>query len=329
MAAVSSGLLPLRELVGACVHLARRGGRIIKEVHAQGDFGAHNKKAAGDSRDAATLEPAEVLTIADTRCQDAIVTSLRSMFPGIRIVGEEDASPSHGELPTRLEEVQPLPVPFDVPDLLAQQLSLVDTCLWIDPLDGTIEFVRNNVHNVTVLIGICVRDRPVAGIIHQPFVGGEDGIVTYGAVGVGVFGDREPAFSSAPPSSLRLAMEPKDVTDPRVQAAVSRLPDAGDPLVSQACGQNLLKVLRGETSAFMQAPGASRWDICAGEALLTTVGGKLTDLDGRPYTYKEGESSYLNAEGVIAACTEAVHDRVSKAFAEEPEERAAKRSKIE
>jgi 3'(2'), 5'-bisphosphate nucleotidase len=48
-----------------------------------------------------------------------------------------------------------------------------DVTVWVDPLDGTKEFVEGPEHwnGVSVLIGIAVRGVPVAGIIHQPFVG--------------------------------------------------------------------------------------------------------------------------------------------------------------
>merc|ERR1712232_1505880 len=121
------------------------------------------------------------------------------MFPGIRIVGEEDETSGGKEAPTLLQDVQPL-AHMEVPDVLASSLTPTDTCLWVDPLDGTIEFVRNNLHHVAVLIGVAVRDRPVAGVVLEPFVTNErpNGVVTYGAVGVGVFSDHIPAFGNAP-----------------------------------------------------------------------------------------------------------------------------------
>merc|ERR1719464_1207609 len=98
-----------------------------------------------------------------------------------------------------------------------------------------------------------------------------------------------------------LWMEEKHAKNPCLQAACGEL--GISPKISQGCGQNLLKVLRGETSVFVQAPGASRWDTCAGESLLMAVGGKVTDLSGRPYEYRQGAASYLNSEGLIAART--------------------------
>ena len=48
-----------------------------------------------------------------------------------------------------------------------------DVTVWVDPLDGTREFVEGPEHwgSVTVLIGVAVKGVPVAGVIHQPFVG--------------------------------------------------------------------------------------------------------------------------------------------------------------
>lgn len=235
------------------------------------------------------------------------------MFPGLRMVGEEEeASPELQEAATPWEEVPPLADEFEVPAELAASLTVADTCLWIDPLDGTIEFVRGNVHHVCVLIGVAVCNRPVAGVVLEPFVGGEGGQLTYGALGVGVLGDQS-TTTGGPPDDLIVAMEAKHVEDPRLKAAVASLGEAASTKVSQGAGQNLLKVLRGETSAFLQAAGASRWDTCAGEALITAAGGRVTDLDGRPYTYVQGATSYINAEGLIAARTEELHARVAAA----------------
>ncbi|CAK0811939.1 unnamed protein product [Prorocentrum cordatum] len=102
-------VLELNLLLSACAHLARRAGEVMREVRAEGQLGAHNKKLEGDERDAQAMDPAEVLTIADTRSQDVIVSSLRDMFPGIRIVGEEDEASGGKEARTRLSEVPPLP----------------------------------------------------------------------------------------------------------------------------------------------------------------------------------------------------------------------------
>ena len=54
--------------------------------------------------------------------------------------------------------------------------------MWVDPLDGTKEYTEGFLDHVTVLIGIAVGKRAVAGVINQPFFNyenkvGRDGIL--------------------------------------------------------------------------------------------------------------------------------------------------------
>jgi len=333
MASVSR--FDLRTLLSACIHLARRGGAIIRDEHSRGQLGTHNKKIACDARAVAAMPANEVLTVADTRAQDAIITSLRTMFPKLRIVGEEGEVPAL-EQPTGLNEVPLLEEDaFSVPPALAISLTSDDTCLWIDPLDGTKEFVMNRLDNVSVLIGIAVCDRPVAGVILQPFLRGEDdsadGTVAFGAIGAGVHGGLLPTLQSSmaaalpiiaaqPPygkvpmgEEIVIVMSQETYGNARIKDAMDRFDPPPKIVFANACGNKLLRVLRGQASAFVCGPGPSRWDTCAGEALLMAVGGKVTDLDGSPYIYKEG-GTYDNLSGHIAARTEDIHARVLQAF---------------
>jgi len=44
-----------------------------------------------------------------------------------------------------------------------------DAVVWIDPLDGTNDFVKGNLSAVTVLIGLSINNRSRLGIVHNPF----------------------------------------------------------------------------------------------------------------------------------------------------------------
>ena len=44
-----------------------------------------------------------------------------------------------------------------------------DSVIWIDPLDGTNDFVKGNLPAVTVLIGLSINGVSKAGIVHNPF----------------------------------------------------------------------------------------------------------------------------------------------------------------
>merc|ERR1711920_488236 len=143
------------------------------------------------------------------------------------------------------------------------------------------------------LIGIAVRDRPVAGVICKPFDGSEDGRLVYGAVSMGIFGDgidppRAPGCTGgrAGGEDNLIVMSAANTKDPRVVRALERLKVLGCPYrteLSGACGQKLLKLALSQADAFLMGKGASRWDSCVGEALVMTLGDVLTDMDGQLY----------------------------------------------
>ena len=49
--------------------------------------------------------------------------------------------------------------------------NLKEFTVWVDPLDATKEYSEGFLDHVTVLIGIALGKKAVAGVIHQPFYG--------------------------------------------------------------------------------------------------------------------------------------------------------------
>ena len=49
--------------------------------------------------------------------------------------------------------------------------NLSDFTVWVDPLDATKEYTEGFLDHVTVLIGIALGKKAIAGVIHQPFYG--------------------------------------------------------------------------------------------------------------------------------------------------------------
>ena len=50
-----------------------------------------------------------------------------------------------------------------------ESFNTSEATVWIDPLDGTTDFVKGNLESVTVLIGLSIRGKSRAGIIHNVF----------------------------------------------------------------------------------------------------------------------------------------------------------------
>ena len=45
--------------------------------------------------------------------------------------------------------------------------------------------------------------------------------------------------------------------------------------------------------AYVHVTKIKKWDICAGDAILRALGGKLTDLDGKEVDYRDASSSLM------------------------------------
>ena len=61
--------------------------------------------------------------------------------------------------------------------------DLTEATVWIDPLDGTKDFVKGNLSAVTVLIGLAIDGIPKIGVVHNPFRTNENdgkGMTTFG-----------------------------------------------------------------------------------------------------------------------------------------------------
>ncbi len=52
---------------------------------------------------------------------------------------------------------------------LFETFDVKDAVVWIDPLDGTNDFVTGNLTAVTVLIGLSIKGVSRIGIVHNPF----------------------------------------------------------------------------------------------------------------------------------------------------------------
>ena len=129
----------LRELLSSCVDACERGCGRIRSVQAAG-FESSLKIAE---------DPRSALTAADLAAQREIAGALRASWPGLAIVGEEDGSP--GVEGGEEEVLEPLRLDLcgggGGGDAEASAV-LEDVVVYVDPLDGTREFVEGRLANV-------------------------------------------------------------------------------------------------------------------------------------------------------------------------------------
>ena len=262
---------------------AERGGReAIRAVFDSGDLQAVDKdKEASTGAHAPRADGAPAVlhdpqTLADLESQKIIIGNLVRVFGAdLRIVGEEgELENSTGEGARFRQARHDRFSSISFPPALAH-LPLSDVTVWVDPLDGTREFTLGYVNYVTVLVGISLRGRAIAGVVHQPFYGGKyvqkfdplnptfrpapegtpAGRTMWGAVGVGVRGIELADLAAIAPTRS-IVTTTRSHFSPALQALLEQLkPDA--VIRCGGAGSKGLLVLSGE--AGQCAEERDRW----------------------------------------------------------------------
>lgn len=288
-------------LLRECCSLALQAGAVIRQVHAARLAGG-NAVLAGHLKEEGDCK--SVATIADIRAQRVIVNELKRKFPTVAIVGEEEDDNSvvdtgFGGVDTNFHPF----ISTNCLDLVKEKNIKVKSdsiVLYIDPLDGTHEYVEGRVEHVQTLIGIAVNGTPLAGVVGLPFWGqdtgsepsgkldiirgGDGGAVIAGVTDIGTFGFERRVKTE---SNILLASS-SSIKQPAlvaVQNILTSAPYNGKATVVPACGNKILSLLRGECSIAVFNLKTSVWDACATQALLTASGGCMTDLTGSRINY--------------------------------------------
>lgn len=171
--------------------------------------------------------------------------------------------------------------------------------VWIDPLDATKEYTENLLNYVTTMVCITVNGNPVAGVIHSPFLKRTSwGWAEHG---------HSPDLKK--PSSQVSEKEPKIIisrshsgneVNARIQKAFgqnAKITNAG------GAGFKVLALFGDGADAYVHLTLIKKWDICAGDAILRAMGGKMTTLNGKRINYGNARD-YKNKDGLLATLRE-------------------------
>ena len=298
----------ISQLISASIHLVERSGERIVAIRNLDD------KQIGRMSKGLTKEGAnEYITQGDKESHRIITSGLLAMWPKLNLRSEE-----RSEALETTSSVAP-PVAFNAEVMNAvgrdEKVFLKDVMMWIDPLDATQEYTEGGknpelLNYVTVMVCIAVNGEPIAGIIHQPFSKASLKSKTYwGWVGHGLSKTVLESVEHSTKNSKYLKMvvsrtHPGDVTE-LANRSFSGWKELKQ-ISAAGAGFKALAVVRGSADLYLHSTRIKKWDICAGDAMLRTVGGKLTNLKGQSINYGfHGEAT--NEGGVLAARTEDSH----------------------
>lgn len=290
-------------LISSAVSIATRAGAEVTKIVKTGQLGVIDKGVQ------------DFQTEADRTAQRMIVASLAKRFPKCTIVGEEELIEDQ-EADSRLidnsfdPDVLNLTLPNQYEGVTEEQITI-----WVDPLDGTTEFVKGYLEHVTVLIGISVDGESIAGIINQPFYGysasSDIEKVTsrtmWGLVGLGCFG----VTTKQLPNDKLIVTTTASHGNPKIEQSIAALnPD--QVLKVGGAGHKVLLVIEGKAHSYVFASnGCKRWDTSAPEAVLKSLGGRLTDVFGNQIEYRyRTDADYQNYLGIIASTNAQIHNKV-------------------
>lgn len=309
------------KLLSALIDAAHHGSSTIRGMSEEArSYSCIQYKEEGNARSA--------MTLADTLAQKVIVASLLKAFPGINIVGEEDEVVDEAaavDLNTNLDLDF---VGGIYNELMPQEVDLKDVTVYVDPLDGTREFVEGRMDNVQCLVGLCHRNTPLMGAVGLPFADeiGNCVQVVYGLVGRGIgklrIQDKNTALANLPELQSykegdKISLSSGDSSSSLLLNSVAIIENLIPNLERQivgACGSKMIKVVMGETTLSVMNDQTSLWDTCAPTALLIAVGGKVTDLFGDPLVYHDKELRNKLGVFVSAAGAMAYHDKITSAM---------------
>ena len=325
--------ISLAELLSTCIGAAQLGCEEIRRVqHSLSRTDGSVQSALVDGKIAGN--PRSALTAADLAAQMAIVGALQTAWPGLRIIGEEDDScNTDGASNADVNDADGSVCDSDLIDSSgsdsggmqrlrrdlcsdlhgaseASDAALDDIVVFVDPLDGTREFVEGRVWNVQTLIGISLNGHAIAGAIGLPFAGGGSdsaAAVVYALVGAGppqVHGERAQPQDGSTTAALggsRPRLVRGDAADLALDAAyATALSTGGQDSLLGGTGQKCLAVAEGRADLAVMNFQSSSWDTCASEAVVRAAGGDLTDIFGERLLYS-AQPPYLNACGAVAS----------------------------
>ena len=217
------------------------------------------------------------VTTADREANAMIVAALRGAFPDDGICAEESDA---GEA--------------------AEAAARGGRCWFIDPLDGTKDFVQRN-GEFCVMVGLAVQGRAALGVVVSPV----SGVALVGVPGEGAW--------SIDPSGARTELAVRPVTPvtsarmigsrshphPRVTALAAAL-GVTDMRVRGSVGLKVAAVATGECDLYAHfGRGPKLWDGCAPEAIARGAGAVVTDSLGRDIVY---DTSHLGLDdGLVVA----------------------------
>lgn len=277
----------LKKILAAAITVAVKGGKEVVLIKKSNDIG---EKSKGNTKEGVN----DPVTKADYKSHCVMYYGLTHSFSGLKIISEEHKAQSE------CTNISIIDIDFEdtfkTLHLEDQYVPIQDVTVWIDPLDATKEYTENLLQYVTTMVCIAVKGKPLIGVIHKPF---ED-LQTYWAWkdkgNSENFGHKKADDTAATTTKITVSLSHagtvKNVTEQAFGKNVEIISAAG-------AGYKSLEVAKRNVDAYVHITHIKKWDICAGNAIIEALDGKMTTLSNSELDYSSN-ANYLNDKGLLA-----------------------------
>ncbi|MGI9352540.1 MAG: 3'(2'),5'-bisphosphate nucleotidase CysQ [Rhizobiaceae bacterium] len=210
---------------------------------------------------ASTKMDGSPVTAADQAAEKIILSALKKIEPETVVISEENAA-SHS-------------------------ITAPERFFLVDPLDGTKEFLKKNGKGAfTVNIALIVNRKPVLGVVYAPaldrmFAGSLETGATENCTSISARNVPKSGTVAVASISHRDDKTNQWLEDHRIGETVS----IGSSL-------KFCLLAAGEADVYPRFGPTMEWDTAAGDAILKSAGGSVSNPDGSPFLY--GKAGYRN-----------------------------------
>ena len=220
----------------------------------------------------------DLVTIADERAEAAIAEAARAIWPAAAIVGEEAVSAD----PTALEP-----------------LASAETCVVIDPVDGTWNFVHG-LATFGVIVAVLRRGTTDFGLLYDPL--NDDWVAAHRGGGAWYWrpgsAPQRLAVAPAGPMGEAIGYVPLSLFAQSEQAAVAAALPRFAHASSLRCSCHEYRMLAMGHAAFCVSPAPKPWDHAAGALAVVEAGGCAVGADASPYRVDDVDAPLVVASNL-------------------------------
>ena len=253
-------------------------------------------------------EKNQKFTDLDYLTQKLIENVFKKYFPYIKIIGEEDTSIDididlkNNELLNKEKDFNINKNYFNEFNDFDIKISKNDNItLFLDPIDATNQLIKNNFVPVTMLLVICINEKPFLGFIH--YVTEEENkhknITYFNYPKKGIFSYLNNKIEKISIKNHNLNewnfIISSSRAKPKMIEFINKFPNS-NYIQDNGLGNKAIKVILNDLIYFSTGKNTvGLWDICSSDAIAHEIGGGIFNLEGNEIKY-EAKKEYVHEE---------------------------------